>query len=695
MTDFARAQMLVKMDVADASTSANQWLMAWAVDITTGQPRYILELDHDHRGQQCNCRCPSCDANLTAVNAAKSAWKKRPHFRHPPGAAREKCLIVAARKAIEAMFVRQRQIVLPRRRRSRDVEGLSGTYFNAWVERPAEAVAIADCSFEDEARAILTLDDGRRLLVQLVGRGEATIVGDRDDGITAQIEIRVDDPVVANMAPEDILSRLELSWEKGCWIQHWDDSVLDADAVSHARAKAFSALDWFDDDNLSESLTPMERRETLLHREVKAILERERRIRVPELHTHAELRYANGHFAERSWSQPSQELSLKSVELEAHLGRAVPDVVATWVAEDGRTHPILIEVTVTNPIGSERIDRLSSFGWPALEIDIGRMGGIVTREEFARLVVDEVAGKRWLYHPTIEEERQRLQLVLKEEETQSLKAEQRRQAILAVPAREWANRFLDAVRRRWQEQLSFGDSVPDTEEWRKVKADISDAIDGLTEHGYFASLLDDYPLRKVIARILSFHDRSGIEYRMDAWGIINAILCDGAEAQKWHTFYLIALKLYPPELSDEHLTKLMAWRDKVIKSVRNEEETYVRDTIYDRLIGLLFPEMRPALQEPFGTPLYIPERERDDDSWRQDLPVTAIVAPVAATERAPSLVKDLDQQLLEASGIAAGKGQTPMSFANSYASQIKWASVQEIVNRLIQMGVAKTNRTWN
>ncbi len=439
----------------------------------------------------------------------------------------------------------------------------------------------------------------------------------------------------------------------------------------------------------------MERRETLLHREVKAILEQERRIRVPELHTHAELRYANGHFAERSWSQPFQELSLTSVELEAHLGRAVPDVVATWVAEDGRTHSILIEVTVTNPIGSERIDRLSSFGWPALEIDIGRMGGVVTRDEFASLVVDEIAGKRWLYHPTIEQQRQRLLSVLKEEESRHLKAEQRRQAVLVVPAREWAVRFLDAVRRRWQEQLPFGDSVPDTEGWRKAKIDINDATEALAEHGYANSLLDDYPLRRVIARILSFHDRAGIEYRMDAWGIINAIRCDGAEARKWHTLYLIALKKYPPELSDEHLTRFLAWRDKVIASVRNEEDTYVRDTTYDRLIGLLFPEMRPALQEPFGTPLYIPERERDDDSWRQDLPVTATAAPVAETERPLSLVKDLDQQLLEASGIAASQGQTPMSFANSYARQNKWASVQEIVNWLIQKGVAKTNRTWN
>lgn len=688
-----RTHLSVTKEASDTPMPSEEWVMAWAVDATTGQPRYILELDEDHRGGQCNCKCPSCDLMLTAVNAGKSVWKRRPHFRHPAGASREKCVIVAARKAVEAMFARQEKIVLPRRRRSRELEGLSGRYFNAWVEHPAETVGITDCTFEDETRAILTLNDGRRLLVQLVGRGEASKGGNPDDGITARVEIRVDDPTVADMAPEDILSRLELSWSQGCWIRHWADEVLGVDAEAQARAEAAAALDWIEDDDLPVDLSPAERRETLLHREVKAILERERRIRVPELNAIVDWRHTNGHVATKCWSQPAEEITLSSVELEAHLGRSVPDVIATWVTEDGWRHSMLIEVTVTNPITGERIERLSSFGWPALEIDIGRMGGVVTREEFTRLVVGEVAGKRWLYHPTLEEERSHLLAELKADETRAVEAEQRKQAILAVPATAWANRYLDAVRRRWCEQFPFGDRLPDTEGWRQSKADVVEAIHAFDEHGYPATLLDDYPLRRVIARILSFHDGTVIEYRSDVWGIINAILCDGAEARRWHTLYLIALKVYPPTLSDVHRDKVKAWRDNVVKSIRNEEDTYVRETTYDRMIGLLFPEMRPALREPFGTPSYIPERERDDDSWMDYRSYS--VAPVPGLLSSPNAPNNLDAHLFEASGQAAGQGQSPISFAKGYASQIEGLSVEQIVNRLIEIGVARNKWVWS
>lgn len=688
-----RTHLSVTKEATDTPMPSEGWVMAWAVEATTGQPRYILELDEDHRGGQCNCKCPSCDLMLTAVNAGKSVWKRRPHFRHPAGASREKCVIVAARIAAQAMFARQKRIVLPRRRKSRELEGLSGRYFNAWVEHPAETVGITDCILEDETRAILTLNDGRRLLVQLVGRGEASKGCNSNNGITAQIEIRVDDPTVANMAPEDILSRLELSWSQGCWFRHWADEELDVNAEALARAQAAAALDWIEDDDLHLDLSPAERRETLLHREVKAILERERRIRVPELNAKVDWQRTNGLVATKCWSQPEEEFTLASVELEVHLGRSVPDVLATWVTEDGWSHSMLIEVTVTNPIIGERIQRLSSFGWPALEIDIGRMGGVVTREEFTRLVVDEVAGKRWLYHPTLEEKRSNLLAELKAEETSAVEAEQRKQAIIAVPAAEWAIRYLDAVRRRWREQSLFGDRLPDTEGWRQAQADVVESIHALDEHGYPSSLLDEYPLRRVVGRILSFHDGVGIEYQLDIWGIINAILCDGAEARKWHTLYLIALKVYPPTLSDVHMDRVGAWRDNVVKSIRNEEDDYVRETTYDRMIGLLFPEMRTALMEPFGTPLYIPDRERDDDSWMEDRSYSS--KSLSRPRSSSNASNNIDTRLLEASGQAASQGQSPILFAKGFASQIEELSVEQIVKRLIEMGVARTKWMWS
>ena len=676
------------------TSNSSELVLAWAVDLETNTPRYILELDAAHNGAKCNCKCPSCDLPLTAINAGKFKWQHRPHFRHPKGAVREICLVIAARRAINEMFGRLGRVVLPRRRRSREIEGLSGNYHDAWVERPAERVHISDCAFEDEANAILTLDDGRRLRVRLVGRSEVANNSRDEDRLTACIEIQADDPAVANMDPEEILSRLQLVWAEGCWVRHWADDEMDAEAEASAIAKAIDSLDWLDTGNLPDSLSSSERRETLLHREVKAILDRERRIRVPELKARAEWKRANSITDARSWSSPSVELRLSSVELEVHLGHSVPDVVASWVDEDGWSHSMIIEVTVTNTITDDRIERLSSLGCPVLEIDISRMGGVVTRDEFTRLVLDEVAGKRWLYHPVIEEERIHLVFLMQQEEVRATDLARQRQAILDVPAEEWGKRYLDAFRRRWQEQLSFPDGSPNTVGWRKAGSDLSEAIRGLEAHGYPTSLLDEHPLRTVIARILSFHDSSGIEYRTDVWGVINAILCDREGAKKWHTLYLIALKVYPQMLTEGHQDKVTAWRKSVVKSIREEFETYVRETTHDRLIGLLFPKMRLALNEPFGTPLFIPEREREYDgptsSGQLSNGSSSYVGPSV-----PPASDDVDASLLRASGYAVSRGQSPLVFATNYVREKGGLTVEHVIRRLTARGVAKNRWSWS
>lgn len=593
--------------------SSSDLVLAWAVDLDTGQPRYILQLDAAHRGKKSNCKCPNCDLPLVAVNAAKTVFLKRPHFRHPEGAAREHCVIVAARKALAEMFGEQDRIVLPRRRRSRNIEGLSGRYFDAWVECPSESVGINECAFRDEATAILTLDDGRRLVVQLVGRGEVSRL-EGDEALLARIELEVDDPAIAMMSPEEIFKRLELAWSNACWTQHWADADLDHQADARARESAAAALDWLDPANTADRMSPAERRETLLHREVKAILEREKRIRLPALNVEAQLQRRNGSTDRRAWSAPEAEVSLTSVELEVHLGCSVPDVIATWIDDDGWSHSVFIEVTVTNPIGDERIDRLTSFGLPVLEIDIGRMGGIVTREEFTYLVIDEVAGKRWLYHPTLNEKEQHLLGMMKGEAEAADAAEQKRQKLLDISAEDWGQRYLQAFRQRWLEQSAAGEGSTVGVAWQKAQDALLEATQALEAHGYSsASMMDQHPLRTIIARILSIRCGTGVEYKFDtAWAVINSIRCDReALSLKWHTLYLIAVRTYQPPLTTEQAHKVAQWRNEVKNSIENEDAIYVRDTVYDRRLGLLFPEMRSALNNPFGTPLQILEKDYD------------------------------------------------------------------------------------
>lgn len=253
-------------------------VLAWAKDIATGQPRYIFELDASRRGSDCGCECYSCGLPLTAVNAATATWKTRPHFRHPPGAAKDGCEILTARHAVLREMQGQGWIDLPRRQVLGRVQGLSGQFHEAWVEVPAERVRIADVSFRDRVTAVLTLDDGRCLHVHLTGSaaGEGAVVG--PDGlpvpsIVLDIGDRAAAELIAALSPEEVRQRLDLRPE--CWRSHWADDQLQQRALKEAHRQAGDALDWESDllqdmegmQDLQELLghLPALKRETLLH----------------------------------------------------------------------------------------------------------------------------------------------------------------------------------------------------------------------------------------------------------------------------------------------------------------------------------------------------------------------------------------------------------------------------------------------
>lgn len=134
----------MQTDVKEARDTPADLVMAWARDSTTGEPRYILELDRERRGAKCGCECVSCGLPLTAVNAAKAEFVRRPHFRHPEGAERADCMVLAARAAALRHLEREGWVALPRRLRSAKAVGLSRASYEAWVEQPAERVRITE-----------------------------------------------------------------------------------------------------------------------------------------------------------------------------------------------------------------------------------------------------------------------------------------------------------------------------------------------------------------------------------------------------------------------------------------------------------------------------------------------------------------------------------------------------------------------
>lgn len=550
-------------------------VLAWARDRKSRLPRYIGDLGRDERGSKCNCECVSCGLPLTAVNAAKDAFIRRPHFRHPAGHEQERdCLIVSARAAILQTLAEEGRLQLPRHRRSSIFTGLSGQFYKSWVEVKPETVRVARHEFRDSAIAILTLEDGRELQVQLVGRMK--LIGSSPqtaEHVAACISVIVDDPEIAAMPPSQLREHLRLIIDEGTWCAHWNDPGMAGLAQDKARAKAEAALDWIEGP---------QSRESILHSKAKEILQRERRIRLPALNTdrNAGISTKADEFRRHL---PARTVTLESVRLEPRLGAIRPDVLAAMQGDDAwEASPLLIEITVTNAIGDERLERIRRENIAAIEIDVSRMGGSVTEQEFARLIVDEEAGKRWLHHP---------------------KLGARRGGLRNLSPEEWGLRYLEAIKLHGGLRAASDRSARTRDEEADALTVVRDCASMLDLHGY-PEAADEFLFRdrgNVIERILSVRDGVAVGYRLStAWQVINAILQDSPRYFQWQTLYLIAIKVFRPELDEKQASRVAMWRAEVRRSIRAGEPTYLRSRKYDALLSLLFPEMAEAIAKPLS-----------------------------------------------------------------------------------------------
>ncbi len=598
---------ITKSDESPENLLADDLIMAWAEDQISGEPRYIGELSVDQRGSKCNCRCTSCKLPLTAVNAAKPEFKKRPHFRHPAGAEKNACLVLAARFAALQMLKRDGVLELPRHRQSASVTGLSGKYYEAWVESPPERVSISNFGFNDKASAILTLDDGRQLTVRLVGRIEADESGANFAvSLTPTILLVVDEPSIAAMSPEDLRKRLQLIAVDGIWCSYWDNKALIDAAMDAAKREAEIALDWLGDiPDIPADISTELKRETLLHIKAKEILEREKRICLPSLVVEVETVLPSGHVLTKSKILSGHIAQLESVTLEKCIGRIRPDVVANaiptgeWLDEQ-----ILIEITVTNTITEERIERIRRENIPALEIDISRMGGVVTEAEFTQLIIEEVAGKRWLSHPRIEQERSLLEAELADEAAKVIEQERLYSETTSTPVNEWARLYLDSVMSHGNIRANADDPDSDPLLLSNAISLVRRYAEKLAIHGY-PEANDDELFRQrgnILERLLSLKLNKAVGYKLDsAWQVINAILQERARSAQWQTLYLIGIKAWLPTLNEEQTERVAKWRSNVLRSLNAGEHTYQRDRKYDRLLKLLFPELTNALSKSLGS----------------------------------------------------------------------------------------------
>lgn len=470
--------------------------------------------------------------------------------------------------------------------------GLSGKYHEAWVEAPSEQISIAHVHFVDPLTATLILDDGRQLRVQLVGKIDV------DAQLHAHpcITIAVNDPAIAAMSFEDIRSRLQPLMEQSCWHKHWDDDALQELADKAARAEANENLDSYDGNIDELGNDPAQRSESLLHLEVKNILFRHRTLRLPSLEITAFRETSDGKEGLRELI-PEDWIRLNDVRLERKVGRTRPDVLA--FVTDGSQ--LMIEVTVTNTITDERMMRIRAQGVSAIEIDVGRMGGRVTRTELERLVIAEVAAKRWLFHPRRDEIVAHLLAEIDADIAARSRREEQLRLLRFGSVDDWADRYLKAF-QNYADARALTDSGLDDEGLTDYHlTELLEAGLALSGHGYSEAEDSDFynSSNRVMERILSIKKDKGVGYNLDTgWKVINAILQDRLTSRTQHTLYLIACRAYSPVLTDKQREKVETWRQSAVDSLTTGEMFYRRDRSFDRIISLFFPEMARLLSKP-------------------------------------------------------------------------------------------------
>ncbi|MFC5510476.1 hypothetical protein ACFPOU_04945 [Massilia jejuensis] len=585
MTDPAATHITVRRP-EQVRTRLQDNVLAWARDAGNGQLRYIMELGEHERGRASGCVCISCNKPLHSVNAAKVEWRNRPHFRHESGTEPQACKVLSARAALLASLHEGDVIVLPRLRRSIAVWGLSGAPYEGWIDVAPQPVHVGKLRFIDSTTAEVVLADGRRLRVVVSGRAR---IDDTEAGETLepQIEICIDDPALAEMSPEELRARLVPAIEKGAWCGHWPDAAGDAAAREEAKRAAGYALDW--DEDLTDLPADL-RRESLLHREVKAILERANSVLLPGW-------WLTSVGAIATDKKRTERVQLAGARLERKLGRIIPDVIAQ-LKTGGE---LLVEVTVTNTITAERLERIRAVDLATIELDFSHMAGALSRPALRQLVLHEVAGKVWLHHPSVSKmpgapQGGFLELGSRRRGTTG----RTKQQMLEMTEQDCARQYLAAVRELARLDFEVDEQVS-TSERNDALAAVLEAADALHVHGYPEAL--DYRLfddqRTVLHRLMSLMMGYPVAYRYSkVWQVINSMLMDtGIESKSWHGLYHLAIKARGPALG---LTKRQdelvdEWRSRVRTSVMQREDTYRRDPQYDRLFTLLFPELVPGL----------------------------------------------------------------------------------------------------
>lgn len=580
--------------------------MRWAAMEDTGGAIYIGMLEPHRNGNASGCVCPACGERLQAINVDKDASHfqksntRGKFFRHPSGHHRKECHFLASKLAALKLLMDCDEIDLPAPSRRGVVNGISGTTYTEVCTGQRLSGIVKDKVWLDNQTAKITLADGRTVLVLLEARQDYSSLGSADGIIT----IRVDDPEVASWDPARILEAIQLDERLTCWEKHWDDQSLSDHAQRLAQEEAAQALDLLPSElAMYEGLSNLEKSETVLHAKVKEILSKAGSFLVPEVVQWVTQQTYDGSLLEEPVTFPAQRLFISQVRLEAPMPGMVPDVIcmASRSGTPDRKFPLLIEVAVTHFVDAAKRSKIIEQNLACIEIDLARLvthSRRISIEELREAVLDRHHGKEWIHNPLLAPLVSSKQNELQWQDERARQSWQRKQdheAMLeSLGVQQLLELFLPSLEAYWGGNNSLNLETGGTTNHEEI-------AEQLEKRGYLGAkdraLTSSRALLYSLQEIRQLHlSQKPVPESAALWRFEYV-----PTLRKYLSVVLIAAKTYPLMLDEIGGARLEKMRDDLRDFIKEEREEYARPTTHDRLIAEIFPEMREALNHPFGT----------------------------------------------------------------------------------------------
>lgn len=615
-------------------------VMAWAVDRESRRPVYVGQLAREKTGLACDCVCPACGATLQAVNAGKmpavlpadapqsiAAHSRRASFfRHHNHQQGPGCKSRVAELAALRLLAEQGLIEIPAPQHRGQFHGFSKTLYFHDSTGDAVRAQVISRRYVGEAIAILTLDNGRE--VGLVLRGHQD-VGDLGT-VSAIITIQVDDPDVALMSQEEILARASISPQWMCLGRHWDDERLQAEADEAARQKALEQLDadpgamW-----LPKGATPKQASESLLHWAVKEVLAVDGKFQAPGHDETLTLADPRGGLLSQTIHLDGRMLQITNVRDEQTRDGYRPDLVCT--ATDGAGNlgefELLIEIAVTHKVGADKLERIRLDRAACIEIDVLSMrhGGALTLAQLRRLVLDDIAGKRWLHHGRLDAQRQQVRQSLATQQraiSQRLRAEeaQRAERQRAAADQRASEEALDRFSQQWASSL---DGTAVVQEYLHLLSCAWRDEPLITRNGLAWKVLDfephvrrHYPQQAVLTTKL-FNGRGQLAWALQTlqhhaspdtyalnWATFERDFMQhgfSRDRDQWRGLVYRTVEFCNTRIDPAQVDAASTRIKQVKASLAAGEAIYARNRELDVALRLMFPGLAGLLDDEFGT----------------------------------------------------------------------------------------------